>query len=82
METFPPALAYSIASKVTCTQTALEVAGEAIQVFGGMGLSRDMPVEKLFRDARASLIEDGVNEFLALVGARQVLDNYILETMS
>jgi len=81
-ETFPPALAYSIASKVTCTQTALEVAGEAIQVFGGMGLSRDMPLEKLFRDARASLIEDGVNEFLALVGARQVLDNYILDTMS
>ncbi|HUD15892.1 MAG TPA: acyl-CoA dehydrogenase family protein [Acidimicrobiales bacterium] len=82
VETFPPALAYSIASKVSCTQTAFAVASEAIEVFGGVGLSREMPVEKLFRDARASLIEDGVNEFLALVGARQVLDTYSIDAAS
>jgi alkylation response protein AidB-like acyl-CoA dehydrogenase len=58
------------------------VASEAIEVFGGVGLSREMPVEKLFRDARASLIEDGVNEFLALVGARQVLDTYSIDAAS
>jgi alkylation response protein AidB-like acyl-CoA dehydrogenase len=33
-----------------------------------------MVIEKLFRDARASLIEDGVNDVLALAGARKVLD--------
>lgn len=75
-EVFPPSLAHAIASKVTCTQTAVEVAGDAIQLLGGMGLSKETLVEKLFRDARASLVEDGVNEFLALVGARQVLDGY------
>jgi acyl-CoA dehydrogenase len=33
-------------------------------------------VEKLFRDARASMIEDGCNEVLALAGARAIIDKY------
>jgi alkylation response protein AidB-like acyl-CoA dehydrogenase len=78
-QTFPPDLAYSIASKVTCTQRAFEVANEALQVLGGIGLSRELPVEKYFRDARASLIEDGVNEFLGLQAARSILDRYSLD---
>jgi alkylation response protein AidB-like acyl-CoA dehydrogenase len=35
-------------------------------------------VEKLLRDARASLIEDGVNEFLGLVAAQQIVEGYAL----
>jgi alkylation response protein AidB-like acyl-CoA dehydrogenase len=70
----PPALEYSIASKVYCTQVALEVADSALQLFGGKGLSRDFPIERIYRDARASLIEDGVNDVLALVGARRLID--------
>lgn len=65
----PPQLHYAIASKVTSTQTAFEVASDALQMFGGNGLSREYPIEKLLRDARASLIEDGCNEVLSLVGA-------------
>jgi len=65
----PSALEYSIASKVLSTETSFKVASEAIQVFGGNGLSREYVVEKIFRDARAAMIEDGVNETLALVGA-------------
>jgi len=65
----PPALHYSIASKIFATETAFRVASEAIQVFGGYGLSREYPIEKIFRDARAAMIEDGVNETLALGGA-------------
>ena len=49
----PPNVEYSIASKVFCTQTAYEVASEAIQIFDGNGLAREYPVEKFFRDARA-----------------------------
>ena len=64
-----PAVQYAIASKVTSTQTAFEVASEALQVFGGNGLSREYPVEKLLRDARASMIEDGSNEVLSLHAA-------------
>jgi alkylation response protein AidB-like acyl-CoA dehydrogenase len=49
------------------------VANDALQIFGGNGLSREYPIEKLFRDARASLIEDGTNEVLSLAGARHIL---------
>jgi alkylation response protein AidB-like acyl-CoA dehydrogenase len=64
-----PAVQYAIASKVTSTQTAFEVASDALQIFGGNGLSREYPIEKLLRDARASLIEDGANDVLALHAA-------------
>ena len=74
--TMPPATHYSIASKVYCTQVAFEVASDAVQLFGGMGLCKELLVEKLFRDARASMIEDGSNEVLALAGATQLIQKY------
>jgi alkylation response protein AidB-like acyl-CoA dehydrogenase len=67
-----PQIASCIASKIFCTNTAFEVASEAVQIFGGNGLSREYPVEKLLRDARASLIEDGCNEVLSIVGAARL----------
>ena len=51
------------------TPTALELANEAIQLFGGNGLTKEYPVEKLMRDARAALIEDGENTLLGLKAA-------------
>jgi len=69
----PPGLVqYSIASKVFSTNTAFEAASAALQIYGGNGLSREYPVEKLLRDARASMIEDGCNEILSLVGAEKL----------
>jgi alkylation response protein AidB-like acyl-CoA dehydrogenase len=65
-----PTLHYSIAAKVFCTQTAFEIASDAVQLFGGIGLAKGTVVEMLFRDARASLIEDGANDVLALAGFR------------
>jgi alkylation response protein AidB-like acyl-CoA dehydrogenase len=75
-ETSPPATQYSQASKVYCTQAAFEVASDAVQIFGGYGLSKEFLVEKLFRDARAALIEDGTNEVMSLSGVRKVIDSY------
>lgn len=72
--TLPPAPEYSVAAKLFCTTAAFEVASDALQLHGGMGLAKGMLIEKLFRDARASLIEDGSNDVLALAGARRVLD--------
>ena len=57
---------YTASAKVTCTDLAFEVADEAMQLFGGNGLTREYPVEKLFRDARAARIEDGENHLLAM----------------
>lgn len=63
-----PALQGSISSKITATETAFEVASMAIQMHGGNGVTREYPVEKLMRDARSSMIEDGCNEVLAIKG--------------
>ncbi len=67
--TMPADIALAIASKVTATETAFEVASMALQIFGGNGLTRAYPVEKLLRDARASMIEDGCNEVLGIMAA-------------
>jgi alkylation response protein AidB-like acyl-CoA dehydrogenase len=67
-----PLRQYSIASKIFVTQTAFEVASDAVQIYGGNGLSREYPIEKIMRDARASMIEDGCNEVLGLVGATRL----------
>jgi alkylation response protein AidB-like acyl-CoA dehydrogenase len=77
-ETSPPATQYSMASKVFCTQTAFNVASDALQLHGGYGLAKEMLIEKLFRDARASLIEDGTNDVLSLAAAQKVLDSYVV----
>jgi acyl-CoA dehydrogenase len=67
-----PQLHYAIASKVTATNTCFEVASSAVQIFGGNGLSREYPIEKVMRDARASMIEDGCNDVLSLAGAERL----------
>ena len=54
----------------------MEVADEAIQIFGGNGLTKEYIVEKLFRDARAMLIEDGANDVLAIAAGHKLIHNY------
>ncbi len=68
-----PSLQHAIAAKTFCTQAAFEVTSDALQIFGGNGLSKEYPIEKMFRDARAALIEDGTNDVLSLAGARHIL---------
>ena len=58
----------SVTSKTFATRTSFEVASEALQLFGGNGLTREYPIEKIMRDARASMIEDGENNVLNLKG--------------
>lgn len=64
-----PHLLSSITAKTLVTQNAFDVASEALQLFGGNGLTAEYPLEKILRDARASLIEDGENYLLSLKGA-------------
>ena len=72
------ALQGSICAKVTATQTAFEVASEALQMFGGNGMTKEYPMEKLLRDARAMLIADGCNEVLALKGGSLLVNPELL----
>ncbi len=64
-----PSGAHAVAAKCFATETATWVASKAVQIFGGNGLTKEYPVEKMFRDARAGMIEDGVNETLGLAAA-------------
>jgi len=64
-----PHVVASITSKTFVTQAAYDAVGEAMTLFGGNGLTREYPLEKLLRDARAALIEDGENNVLSLKAA-------------
>ena len=64
-----PHLLASITSKTLVTQNAFDIASDALQLFGGNGLSKEYPIEKIMRDARAAMIEDGENNILKLKGA-------------
>jgi alkylation response protein AidB-like acyl-CoA dehydrogenase len=72
-----PHLMASITSKTHVTDTAFEVASEALQLFGGNGLTKEYPIEKIMRDARASMIEDGENNVLRLKGMRWLSRHYM-----
>ncbi len=63
-------------AQIYAKRIAFEVAHDAIQVLGAFGLSRESIAEKLFRDARCLLIEDGTLEILAFDAVGDVLSNY------
>jgi len=71
-----PHLVASITSKTFVTRTCFEVANEAIQLFGAAGLSKEYPIEKVFRDARSSMIEDGENNLLGLKAMTYISQRY------
>lgn len=72
----PPFVEYSLWAKTQNTQMAYENAHDAIQILGGYGLTEEYLTEKLFRDARATLIEDGNNEMLAAHGGHILAETY------
>jgi len=55
------------------TDTAMEAAIEAVQIHGGYGYTREYPVERLFREAKATQIYEGTNEIQRIVIAKQLL---------
>jgi len=59
-------------AKLFCSETAMWVTTEAVQIFGGYGYMRDYPVEKLMRDAKATEIYEGTNEIQRVVIAREL----------
>jgi len=68
----PPATEYSVAAKIFCTDAAFQIASDAVQIFGGNGVAKEYVIEKLFRDARASMIEDGSNDSLAIFSSEKL----------
>lgn len=70
------AIEYSMAAKTFATQASLDVTSDAIQILGGNGISKEYVVEKLFRDARTTLICDGANDTLSVAGGYKIAKVY------
>ncbi|WP_373044457.1 acyl-CoA dehydrogenase family protein [Vulgatibacter sp.] len=60
-------------AKRFAADTAMKVATDAVQIFGGYGYSKEYPVEKLFRDAKLIQIYEGTSQIQRLVIARELL---------
>lgn len=60
-------------AKLYASETAMWVATQAVQIHGGMGYSKELPVERYFRDAKITEIYEGTSEIQRLVIARNVL---------
>src|SRR5690606_31876739 len=60
-------------AKMFATEAAHEVASLALEVHGGLGYSRDYPIERIFRDTRGGVIPEGTAEIQTLITGREVL---------
>ncbi len=63
----------SAMAKLYASEIAVEVANEAVQIFGGYGYTKDFPVEKFYRDAKLCTIGEGTSEIQKLVISREIL---------
>jgi len=61
------------AAKCFASDAAMEVATDAVQVFGGAGYVRDHPVERIMRDVKITQIYEGTNQIQRIVMARELL---------
>lgn len=60
-------------AKLYASETLARVTDEAVQIFGGMGLMDDLPIERFWRDARVERIWDGTSEIQRHIIARDLL---------
>jgi alkylation response protein AidB-like acyl-CoA dehydrogenase len=65
----------SAMAKLFASESAVWIANEAVQIFGGYGFIKDFPVEKFYRDVKLCTIGEGTSEIQRLVIARQLLND-------
>jgi alkylation response protein AidB-like acyl-CoA dehydrogenase len=63
----------SAMAKLFCSDTAMDVTTEAVQILGGYGYIKEYPVERMMRDAKITQIYEGTNEIQRLVIAREMV---------
>jgi alkylation response protein AidB-like acyl-CoA dehydrogenase len=63
----------SAQAKLFCTDTAMDVTTDAVQVLGGYGYIQEYPLERMMRDAKITQIYEGTNQIQRLVIAREML---------
>ena len=63
----------SSVAKYHSSETAVRVANEAVQIFGGYGFVKDYPVEKFYRDSKLCTIGEGTSEIQKMVISKEIL---------
>ena len=63
-------------AKMTATETAQRVIDAAVQIFGGQGVLKDEPVERLYREIRPLRIYEGASEVQQLIIARGIIKSF------
>jgi len=68
-----PSIKLSSMSKCFCSDIAMKITTDAVQIFGGYGYIKEYPVERLFRDAKLTQIFEGTSQIQRIVIAREML---------
>jgi len=72
-DTGPELTKLSAMAKLYCTDVAMEVTTDAVQILGGYGYISEFPVERMMRDAKITQIYEGTNQIQRIVIAREML---------
>ncbi|MBI5020192.1 MAG: acyl-CoA dehydrogenase family protein [Ignavibacteriales bacterium] len=64
---------YSAAVKLFCSEGLDKIVDLAVQIHGGMGYSRELPIERFYRDSRINRIFEGTSEVQKLIMGREIL---------
>lgn len=63
-------------AKLFATEAAFEITHQALQIHGGIGYTKDLPIERYFRDARFMMIGGGTSEIMRFVIQREVYKQF------
>ena len=66
------ARAFVAMAKITCSNAAMEVTTDAVQLHGGYGYMKDYPVERMMRDAKVTQIWEGTNQIQQMLVAKYI----------
>jgi alkylation response protein AidB-like acyl-CoA dehydrogenase len=67
-----PARLEGAIAKLFATESAFEITHHALQVHGGIGYTKDLPIERYFRDARFMMIGGGTSEIMRFLIQREI----------
>ena len=70
-----PCLKQACMAKLFASEAAERICSDAIQIFGGYGYSRELPVEKIYRDVRVAQIYEGTSDVQRIIISRQLLNS-------
>ncbi len=75
-----PDITEAAQAKIFAAESAIQVTNDALQMFGASGYSRDLPLERMYRDVRMFTIGGGTAQILRTVVASQILDRKLPQT--